>query len=216
MNNIKYLYGLPIYIEKINPETYQKDKILVQIKNNYEMNRYKNDWNKDSPITTDLHNGFNEFNNKIENFKEVDYFDLPEKYNEIIKKFFKNLNIKNSFNYNYEIVNYTCTNENSFMAPHLHSNCSFSLVHYISFDEKKHIPTIFLNPYFFIKLLPSKKLLKNTFDNLSLENSWLYQEWTFHTKEDDIIIFPSVLEHYVRNLKSDKLRIVVSVNIAIK
>ena len=59
-------------------------------------------------------------------------------------------------------------------------------------------------------------MLRNVFNSSSGENSWLYKEWTFDTKEDDIVIVPSILEHYVRNLDCKKLRITIVSNIRIK
>jgi hypothetical protein len=64
--------------------------------------------------------------------------------------------------------------------------------------------------------LPNNEKLKNIFDCKFEENSWLNKEWVFDTEEDDVVIFPAILEHYVRNLNSEKLRITISVNISIE
>ena len=214
MNNIKYLYGLPIYIEKINPKTYEKNKIISQIENNYKISNIRNNWSKDSFIKTDIHHSILDDENK--KFNKINYYNLVNEYKKIIDNFFKKTNLKNSFNFKYNIVNYTCSNQNSFMIPHIHGDCSFSLVHYISFDKKQHIPTIFKSPYYFSNLLPNNEKLKNIFDCKFEENSWLNKEWAFDTEEDDVVIFPAILEHYVRNLNSEKLRITISVNISIE
>jgi hypothetical protein len=214
MNNIKYLYGLPIYIEKISPETYEKNKIISQIKNNYKISNVRNNWSKNSFIKTDIHHSLEDEENK--NFNKINYYNLLEKYKKIISNFFTKLYLKNNLNFKCSIVNYTCSKHNSFMIPHIHSDCSFSLVHYISFDAKQHIPTIFKNPFYFCSLLPNKKKLIDIFNEKIEENSWIYKEWTFETKEDDVVIFPAILEHYVRNLDSKKLRITISVNVEIE
>jgi len=213
MSSIKYLYGLPIYIENINPETYQKDKILSQIKENYTISNKRNNWSKQSNIKTDIHHSLLDEENK--NFNKINYYDLLKKYESIINNFFNKTFVKNKFNYKYDIVNYTCTNKNSFMSPHIHTECSFSLIHYVSFDKKQHIATIFKTPYYFTNLLPNSEKLRNTFDNIE-ENSWLRREFVFNTNEDDVVIFPAILEHYVRNIDSEKLRITISVNIEIQ
>jgi hypothetical protein len=214
MNNITYLYGLPIYIEKINPETYEKNKIISQIENNYKISNVRNNWSKDSSVKTDIHHSLEDEENK--NFNKIDYYNLSKKYEKIIVNFLKKLPLKNNLNFKYNIVNYTCSKHNSFMVPHIHSDCNFSLVHYLSFDEEQHIPTIFKNPFYFCTLLPDRKKLINIFDEKTEKNSWIYKEWVFKTKEDDVVIFPAVLEHYVRNLDSKKLRITISVNIEIE
>jgi len=214
MNSIKYLYGLPIYLEKINPKTYQKNKILSQIKKNYSISNERNNWSKNSHLKTDIHHSILDDENK--KFNKINYYNLVNEYKKIIDNFFEKTNLKNSFNFKYNIVNYTCSNQNSFMIPHIHGDCSFSLVHYISFDKKQHIPTIFKSPYYFSNLLPNNEKLKNIFDCKFEENSWLNKEWVFDTEEDDVVIFPAILEHYVRNLNSEKLRITISVNISIE
>jgi hypothetical protein len=214
MNNIKYLYGLPIYIEKINPKTYEKNKIISQIENNYKISNIRNNWSKDSFIKTDIHHSLEDEENK--NYNKINYYNLSGKYEKIISNFFKKLYLKNNLNYKYNIVNYTCSKHNSFMIPHIHGNCDFSLVHYINFDEKQHIPTIFKNPFYFCNLLPNRKKLVDIFDEKIEENSWIHKEWVFKTEEDDVVIFPAILEHYVRNLDSKKLRITISINIEIE
>jgi len=214
MSNIKYLYGLPTYIEKINPETYEKNKIISQIKNNYKISNVRNNWSKDSFMKTDIHHSLQDEENK--KFNKINYYNLQEKYEKIILNFLKNLNLKSNLNFKYNIINYTCSKHNSFLNPHIHDSSDFSLVHYVSFDEEQHIPTIFKNPFYFCNLLPNRKKLVNIFDEKIEENSWIYKEWAFKTKEDDVIIFPAILEHYVRNLDSKKLRITISANIQIE
>jgi hypothetical protein len=214
MSSINYLYGLPIYTGKINKEKYQKNKILSQIEENYKISNVRSNWDKNSYIKTDIHHS--NLDTKNEKFININYYDLTEKYKIIINDFFKKINFNNDFNYKYEIVNYTCSNTNSFMAPHIHKDCSFSLVHYVSFDKTQHIATIFKNPYYFNSLLPNEEKLRNLFARDQMEHSWLCKEWVFDTEEDDIVIFPGVLEHYIRSFDSKKLRITIVVNITIE
>mgnify|MGYP003634484947 FL=1 len=214
MSIVENVYGLPVYLDKINPDLYPKHKLLSQIKKNYNISNIRNNWSNYSNIKTDIHHSI--LDEKNVNFKDINYYNLTEVYEKIIKTFFKKLSLKNGFDFNFKIDNYTCSRHNSFMAPHIHTDCSFSLIHYVSFDKKQHIPTIFKNPYFFNNLLPNGDMLRNVFNSSSGENSWLYKEWTFDTKEDDIVIVPSILEHYVRNLDCKKLRITIVSNIRIK
>jgi hypothetical protein len=213
MSNIKYLFGLPIWIEKIDPETFQKKKIISQIEENFKTSQIRNNWSKDSFVTTDIHHSNSDENNK--NFNKINYYDLNDRYKTVINNYFEKIGVQNDFSFKYEIVNYTCANRNSFMTPHIHGGCSFSMVHYLSFDKKEHNSTIFKSPYYFINLLPNKNKLKNIFNGNFLENSWLDGAWVFDTEEDDVIIFPAILEHSVRNFDSEKLRITISVNVEI-
>jgi len=209
-NEINYVYGLPAYKTKINPKLYEKNKILSQIEKNYKISEVRNEWSLDSFIKTDIHHSNKDESNP--RFKEINYYSLPKQYEKIIADFFNKLSLSGPLKFTYNIVNYTCVRHNSFMMPHLHTECTFSLIHYLSFDKKQHLPTIFKNPYFFGQLLPHEKKLKSMFSNKK-ENSWIYKEWTIDTEEDDIIIVPAVLEHSVRNLDSKKSRITIVVNI---
>jgi hypothetical protein len=212
-NEINYVYGLPAYKAKINPQLYEKNKILSQIEENYKISKVRNEWSLDSFIKTDIHQSLEDENNP--RFKEINYYSLPQQYDKIIADFFNKLSLQGGFKFTYKIANYTCVRHNSVMMPHIHSNCAFSLIHYINFDKKQHLPTIFKSPYYFNQLLPQQKKLWNIFSNQE-ENSWIYKEWVISTEEDDIVIVPAVLEHYVRNLDSKKSRITIAANILIE
>lgn len=214
MNNIKYLYGLPVYIENIKNKLYKRLEIISQIEKNYNISSIRDNWSKNSFIKTDIHHSLqDEKNNK---FYEICYYDLKNIYKEIIINYLKKLNLKKSVKFTFDIVNYTCSKHNSFMTPHIHTNCHFSLIHYINFDEKEHLPTIFKSPYFFGNILPSDEKFCNIFSNKVIENSWMQKEWILNIVEEDVVIVPSMLEHYVRNLDSKKLRITIAANIKIE
>ena len=211
-NEINYVYGLPTYLTKLNPKLYEKNKILSQIEENYKVSKVRNNWGIDSEIKTDIHHSFADEKNP--KFKEINYYSLLKHYEEPITNFFNKLSLSKKISFTYNIINYTCVRHNSVMTPHIHTDCAFSLVHYISFDKNQHIPTIFKSPYYFRQLLPQREKLVNILANKE-ENSWIYNQWTFNTEEDDILIVPSIVEHYVRNLDSKKSRITIAVNINI-
>jgi len=211
-NEINYIYGLPAYITKINPKLYEKNKILSQIEKNYRVSKVRNKWSVDSFIKTDIHHSLEDENNP--KFKKINYYSLPQQYEKIIADFFNKLDLRKSFKFTFVIANYTCVRHNSVMLPHMHTDCTFSLIHYLSLDKKQHLPTIFKSPYYFNQLLPQQKNLRNIFANQE-ENSWIYKEWVISTEEDDIVIVPAILEHWVRNLDSKKSRITIAVNINI-
>tara|TARA_R110000803_G_C11959207_1_gene318510 strand:- start:561 stop:1214 length:654 start_codon:yes stop_codon:yes gene_type:complete len=211
-NEINYLYGLPVYKTKIDPKLYEKNKILSQIENNYSISKIRNGWSLDSFIKTDIHHSNQDEDNP--KFKKINYYSLSKEYQKVIIDFFSKLSLSGPVKFNYKIVNYTCVKHNSIMTPHFHKDCTFSLIHYMSFDKNQHLPTVFKNPYFFGQLLPHEEKLKTMFSNTK-ENSWIYKEWRIDTEEDDIIIVPAILEHSVRNLDSKKSRITIVVNIDI-
>jgi len=211
-NEINYIWGLPAYITKINPKLYEKNKILSQIEKNYEVSKVRNNENTGSFFKTDIHQSLEDEDNP--KFKKINYYSLPQQYEKIIANFFYKLALRKSVKFTFVIANYTCVRHNSVMPPHMHTDCTFSLVHYLSFDKKQHLPTIFKSPYYFNQLLPQQKNLRNIFANQE-ENSWIYNQWVIGTEEDGIVIVPAVLEHWVRNLDSKKSRITIAVNINI-
>lgn len=213
-NKINYVYGLPTYKVKIDPKLYEKNKILSQIEKNYKISKVRNKWSLDSFIKTDIHQSLEDENNP--KFKKINYYSLPQQYEKTIGEFLKKLSLRGKRNrtFSYQIANYTCVKHNSVMMPHIHSNCTFSLIHYIQFDKKQHLPTIFKSPYYFNHLLPKQEKLWDIFSNQE-ENSWIYKEWVINPEEDDVVIVPAILEHCVRNLDSKKSRITVAVNITI-
>jgi hypothetical protein len=208
---INYLFGLPAYSAKINPELYEKNKILSQIEENYKISPIRNGWS-DNFYATNIHQSLEDEKNP--RFKEINYYSLPQQYHKTITDFFNKMSLQKNIKFSYDIANYSCVRHNSIMEPHIHTDCSFSLVHYISFDKEQHLPTIFKSPYYFSQLLPLQNSLQNIFSNQK-ENSWIYKDWAINTEEDDIIIVPAVLEHCVRNLDSKKSRITIAVNIKI-
>jgi len=210
-NEINYMYGLPAYITKINPKLYEKNKILSQIEKNYKVSKVRNKWDVNSFIKTDIHHSVGDDDPR---FKKINYYSLPQQYEKIIADFFNKVDLRKSFKFTFVIANYTCVRHNSVMLPHMHTDCTFSLIHYLSLDKKQHLPTIFKSPYYFNQLLPQQKNLRNIFANQE-ENSWIYKEWVISTEEDDIVIVPAILEHWVRNLDSKKSRITIAVNINI-
>jgi hypothetical protein len=211
-NEINYIYGLPAYITKLDPKLYEKNKILSQIEKNYKLSKARNKWAGDSFFKTEVH--YLPEDKKNPKLKKINYYSLPQQYEKIITNFLHKLAPQKNFTSTNVIVNCTCIRHNSVMLPHIHTGCTFSLVHYLSFDKKQHLPTIFKSPYYFNQLLPQQENLRSIFTNQE-ENSWIYKEWIIDTEEDDLIIVPAILEHGVRNLDSKKSRITIAVNISI-
>jgi hypothetical protein len=211
------LFGMPIYTVHIDPKTYNKNYILNIIKKNYNLSPVRNNWDTHS----NLHHAYikdNE-NEKIK-FDDVDYekSGLLSVYNKVFSEFFNTtLKTINKFNYEYNIVNYTATKNNQFMEKHNHlPNDDFSVVHFLQFD-KTHKSTIIYNHNDFATYV--KYIRKDLFQLLDAkndENSYMFEHWELNAKEDDLIIFPSVLNHKIINSNSDKLRVTIVSNLKIK
>ena len=216
MSNFSVL-GIPIYKGTIDSDSFDKQKIIKDIKHNYKIDPYRNNWDGHYKNNSTLHHS-NVDDENIK-FKTIDYSSLKQIYHNVIKNFLSNLDFKKdiTFNYNYSIVNYTCAKEMQYMRTHDHINdCDFILLHYLQFDKETHKPTIYKNTHIFGNYIDDmkpkfKKMLNNT-----IENSWFDKEFFIDVKENDFVILPSCIPHYVpSSIKTDKHRIVIATNIKV-
>ena len=83
--------------------------------------------------------------------------------------------------------------KSQFHSPHDHGSIGYSSVTYINFNKKVHNPTIFVAPF------------KNA--------QGITNEYAPDVDEGDIIIFPSMITHYVLPSKTEELRTILSVNL---
>ena len=204
------LFGFPIGNYKINPNNYDKEKIITDIIHNYEIDSNRNSWDKVSHIHQQT---ADEGNDK---FREIDYSSLLPLYDEKIREYLSNFKFKRDYRYTFKIANYTCSGKEQFMNKHIHSGCVFSAVHYIKFKKGEHIGTKFHNRHSHIDYITT---LSDQFtkikDTNDIANSWALRSWTFETEEDDICFSPATLMHSVPKQESDNLRMTIAVNIDI-
>jgi len=203
------LFGLPILIDYIEPSSYNKKYIINTINKNYKTQETRQgSWN--DFFKTDIHHSNGDEDN--DKFLKIDYGSLTSSYNKIILKYIKSLYPTKEVGLSYEIVNYTASKERTLMAPHNHAECDFAMIHYIQFD-KDHAQTTFQNPYIHLDTWERGKNIKKYMDSSRIENTWLYPEWQYKMVENQIIVFPSILKHYVRNVASKNLRMTIATNI---
>ena len=213
--NFHSLFGLPILITSIDPNSYDKEKLLVTINENYKKQKIRDSWDKENNFfQTDIHHSNMDESNKKLN--KLDYTNLVKCYHKPIETYISAITSSQKVKYSFEIVNYSAVKHNSFMKPHTHMDCDFAMVHYVSFDTQQHLSTIFLNPYFFSGFLRNKSHVSKIIKKSDTNSSWAFEEWKYDVKENDIIIFPSSLKHYVRNKDSEKLRVTIASNIHIE
>ena len=206
------LWGLPVLKTKIDPKEFNKKNILNTIEKNYQKKQVIQKWSK-SLFKTDIHHSLGDDQNS--EFDSPDYSELIKCYEKPIKDYLKTINFQKTTKFKYEIVNYTAAKHVSFMEPHLHIDCEFSMIHYLKFDNKQNSPTVFMSPYSFVDYWVSKKKMQEKVKIDNTMQSWSCGEWQYPTEEDDCLIFPAILKHFVKNKKSDDLRVVLSSNISI-
>ena len=210
---IKSLFGIPIYQSSIDKKLYEKQKILKTILNNFKKSKIRSNWGKQSKgfVSNKLHHSNNDESNPM--FTQPDYTSLIPLYTTKIKAFLESMSIKKC-SFKFEIVNYTCMAKGHHMMGHIHTDCDFSAVHYLKFDDKFQDSTVFKNTNDYSKFINGLfPQIEKTFISSEIENSWIYQYFKITIKEDDLIIFPAILEHSVPEVKSNKTRVTIVLNI---
>lgn len=209
---IKQIFGLPFFSTHISPDSYAKRDIITKITNNYNISKDRNKWEGSGS----LHHSYNDEENL--HFEKIDYSSIQSIYEEIIIEFLRNLSYtKEPKQMGAEIVNYTALSSGQHMASHVHNDGEFSAIHYISLD-KDHTPIVCENKQGYLDYLGAFKArdLTTALDEKDINNSWIFRYWTPNISEDDFIIFPSVLHHAVPEQLTNKLRIAIVLNIALK
>ena len=208
--NLHLLCGFPILYTSIDPNSYDKEKIVDTITNNYKKQNVRQNWSTSAYETNIHHSAGDEGNEK---FTFPNYDKLTKTYIKPLQEYKKFIGLKKDIGLDLCIANYTCSSHKSFMEPHIHFECEFSMIHYLKFDQSQHAPTIFLNPYESWEWW--SRTLKNKINCEKTHQAWVYSELNYPTKEDDLIIFPSMFRHFVNNKPSKDPRITVASNITL-
>jgi uncharacterized protein (TIGR02466 family) len=208
---IDILFGIPIYKYRIDPKIFNKTKIIKDIEKNYKISSERNTWDKKS----NLHHVYNDIENS--KFKKVNFNELNKVYEDVFTNFCKNDLKLTNCTLSYAIKNYTAIRKNQYMATHQHLiDCDFSAVHYIQCPEGSS-PITFLNHNDFGKyFLFLRPHIYSMIDNQDLKNSYMFAEYKYVPKEDEIIIFPSVLLHEIEKqntLKKSRISVVINITI---
>ena len=192
---ISILCPCPIYKIRMDPNSYDKEKILKDILYNKGLKNTRNDTKNN--VNCDIHHSYQDFDN--EDFRIINYDKLVVVYQEIFQNFFdKKIAMQKTCGWVFEIVNYTAVTEGQWFA--LHNHCptdDFAAVHYLNFKDD-HTPTIFNNPQNFAPFLKyMRPELFNALDEEDPDNQYMWEQFAWKVKEDDMLIFPSALDHEV-------------------
>ena len=210
------LFSCPIYRTSIGPNLYDKEKIINDILYNKNLKNTRNDTHQIiGSSVSNTHHSYRDFDN--ENFRIINYEKLVAAYRKILADFFnKELATTDSFEFEFEIVNYSAITEGQWLPMHDHIGYDFATIHYLNF-KKDHNQTMFKNPASFAPFIKNIQPKMYSISNTNSDNSYLYGFFTFPVKEDDMVIFPGTLEHEVAAQAATKeSRITISTNIKIK
>ena len=132
-SKVDFLFGLPIYREKIDPTTYDKKKIIKTIEHNYKISKYRGR-SSDQYLSSGWGNWHHAYGSVDKRFKTIDYTKLTYVYGETLKKFCANfLQLRKDHHIKFTTLNYTANRQHSYMDRHNHPNSDFAFVHYVQF-----------------------------------------------------------------------------------
>lgn len=207
------IFGIPFYKGIISPTEYDKQYYVDSIAENYRRNPQRNRWDHGLHHHSDIHQSFKDMGNDA--FIRLDYSQLMPIYSQHIKNFFTEIGIADKVGARFIIANYTCMKSGQFLREHRHGDADFSGVHYLKFDPNTHSPTYYNNlgmhPFF---LNVVNEILVKSLEGTGNE-TWTRDYATLPTQEDDIIIFPGFVQHYVPPFESDEMRMVFAFNIKV-
>ena len=208
------IFYCPIYKIKIDPKSYDKEKIINDIKYNKNLKNTRNEPHQHVRNSSDIHHSYSDFDNK--DFRSINYEKLCAVYQEIFHRFFdKEIMTSNKYTWKFEIVNYSAITESQWFPVHNHlQRDDFACIHYLNFKDG-HNFTSFTNPATFGPLLKyMQPELYEILDSTTSDNSYMWKQFMFSIEEDDMIIFPAALEHEVKVQGPTKEpRITISTNI---
>ena len=223
--SIEHFFVFPIYKIRVDPNSYDKEKILNDIEYNKSLKNKRNDAHQAIGHHSNIHHSYNDFNN--EDFRIINYEKLIEVYQKVFTDFFDNqLTTVQKFEWKFDIVNYSAMTEGQWLSSHSHlgyvshsghMTTAFACIHYLNF-KKEHSSTTFENPAKFAEFIQiTQPELLGILDKSVPENSYLCETWEVPTGEDGMIIFPAALKHEVKLQGPTKeSRITISTNIEIR
>ena len=210
LNRIWPLFASNLFEIFIDPNLYNKDKILNTVISNYEKQPGRNNWDS----VSNLHHYYNDWNNN--KLEPVDLKSLLPIY----KGVFTNIvnSIGPSLEHTFSIENITVYNDkDQYMRLHDHCQGSFfTAVHYLMCDDNSAQLSI-RNPNSLFIYPPPHATRTTDLLNKHVFNSGYYFNWLVKPKKDTMVVFPSYLKHEVLPVKNKptKYRIAISVNVSI-
>jgi len=213
MGQILPLFAVPYYKGKINPNRYDKQKIVDDIAYNYNLDPNREEWDKNKSSTR-MHHIYGDGDN--EKFKKINYDLVSPLYREQIQLFLDQYYTNTFVGYKWYIVNYTCVSGGQFMREHNHPFSDWSAIHYLKFNPNKDKATMYSNPAdwaYFTQTFYSKGMQNSHGEDF--KHSWFRTNYAPYIEEDDFAIMPSSLRHHIPYNDTDELRMTIVMHIDI-
>jgi hypothetical protein len=198
----------------IEPTSFDKSGIIDSVLRNYELQKERNEWDDNSH----MHHYYNDWDNEL--FEKVDLSSITDQYKDIYQNIL-NIMFNKPIEFKVVVENITVhKGGNTDMAVHNHINDNVFLsgVHYIKCDETSSKLT-FVNPLTYSEYpnISIKNITSTSLDGSDVVNSSYFKEWNYAPIENEILIFPSYLNHrvYPSKIKNDEFRIAIVTNLQI-
>ena len=207
---INNLFSIPVWKNALNIDPNIKENLLNQITQNYE--KYKDyiqpNWTGVVHSTMTDHNNINydqiipSYKREYENFVSEQHLNLYS-HNYWIQNPWYNYYLKHSSQEMHDHVS-VCSEDNTFVF--------FSAVYFLKLNDN-HPKIEFYNPNTYSISNGQSEKVRSYFNTQNINHSFRKRCFDFDVKEDDLIIFPSSLEHAVFQQRVDDPRITISFNI---
>jgi hypothetical protein len=209
-NMINNLFSIPVWKNSLNIDPDIKEDLLNQITQNYEKHEdyIHPNWGSKIHSTIKDHNNIN--------YDQIMPFYRKEYENFVSEK---NLNL---YSHNYWLqkpwYNYYVKHSGQEIHSHVNVNAEdnkfifFSAVYFLKLN-KNHPKITFYNPNTYSITSGQSKKIQSYFNTQNINHSFQIRFFTLDVEEDDLIIFPSSLEHAVFQQKVDDPRITITFNI---
>jgi hypothetical protein len=208
------LFPSNLFVYRIDPLVFNKEKIIESVIRNYDLQQERNEWDG----AAKMHHYYNDWENPL--FEELNLEDIKEHYKIVYKDILdKMFNRQIEFRIVVENITVHKGNE-TYMGSHNHvgDNIFLSAVHYIKCDEKSS-GLSFINPLIYSEYpnLSVKEITNSSIDGSNTLNSSYFREWNYSICEDEMLVFPSYLNHKVSPSKFEDsdFRIAIVTNLYI-
>jgi hypothetical protein len=201
---ISDLFSSKIWKSKLELDQKDRQDILYQIEKNFK----KNKLNSNPEWSCKVHSTIYE-NNNIDYSKIISYF--TKEYETFSRK--SNLKIHSYYVSNIW-YNYYLNGYNQEIHDHITEDNIYSAVFFLKLD-KEHPSIIFHNHTNCHLFYNSRNKIRNVYPINDINHSVVFNSFNLNVEENDFIIFPSYLPHFVPIQKINDPRITISMNFSV-
>ena len=197
MVEARNIFPLTIYQSEVNDNPFLKELFLPSIEDSLPYLTIPEDWATDNLKTS--------YGNQNEILSGKKFSLLEKYYDDCINEFFDK-----EVEWEFAGRWYNYYREGSYQESHDHLGTAikpihFSCIHYLSFDPEVHTSTEFIDPISALRC-----------HTITLDRDFIGDSYSPPVGEGDIIMFPSYLQHRVRQQKiSDIPRVTISFNVRV-